>query len=135
MKPDNKPQFNRILALLTLLALLLAACAQPDNPVPTIERYIEARVAADLDTMVALSCADWELQAVVEASTFQALNASIEGMSCQVDGEEGDATRVACTGTIVTDYRGEEREWDLAAQTFLATFEGGDWRMCGYSGQ
>lgn len=132
----NKAGFKSfgVAAVLLLAALVLAGCASGD-PAPAIERYIETRTAGDAETLVGYSCASWEGQAVVEATSFQSMNAEIFDMACQSAGETEGGTRVACTGTIVTEYRGEETEWDLAAQTFLAVQEGGEWRMCGYAGE
>ena len=122
--------------------VLLMACqsssgADPAGQNPAgapkvVETYLQARVKADVNQMIALSCAAWESQAKVEASTFQSLKAEIEGMTCAVSGSEGSATFVACQGKIKTTYNGESRERDLAQQQFKLAHEGGDWRMCGY---
>jgi hypothetical protein len=121
--------------------VLLMACqsstsnthtADPAGAPKAIENYLQARVKADVNQMIALSCAAWESQAKVEASTFQSLKAEIEGMTCSVSGSEGSNAFVACQGAIKTTYNGESRERDLAQQQFKLAHEGGDWRMCGY---
>jgi hypothetical protein len=119
------------------LAILLVACQASTNADPAaapkvVESYLQARVKADVNQMIALSCAAWESQAKVEASTFQSLKAEIEGMNCSVSGSEGENAFVGCQGKIKTTYEGETRERDLAQQQFKLAYEGGDWRMCGY---
>ena len=129
---------NRKLFLLAGL-LLLMACQSSNttgaNAVgapKVIENYLQAKVKADVNQMIALSCAAWESQAKVEASSFQSLKGEIEGMSCSVSSAEGSTAIVACQGKIKTTYNGESKERDLGQQQFKLAQEGGDWRMCGY---
>lgn len=118
---------------ITLGALFLAACAsEASSAAPAILEYLKARVANDLTGMINWSCPEWEPQAQIEVSTFQALQADLEDVTCEDAGEDGDAALVACTGKIVTTYNGEQREWDLSARQFRAVLDDGQWRMCGY---
>lgn len=119
---------RRKVILLGALLLLLAACAQ-DDPADTVEAYLQARVDTDADTMASLSCAEWESQARVQAESFDAMNAELDGVRCSVAGEDGDFQLVSCEGQIVTTYNGESREWPL--RTYRLAQEGGEWRMCG----
>ena len=116
-----------ILAVVSLL--LLAACAEAGDPVDTVESYLNARVESDADELQQLSCAQWESQALLQADSFRSMDASIEDMSCQKDGEDGDFTLVACDGRIVTSYNGETREWDLPDYQLVE--EDGEWKICG----
>jgi hypothetical protein len=116
-----------------LLMLLLTGCAQSD-PVATVEAYLEARTTSDLNTMLTLSCAAWEAQAAVEATSFESMNAELQNMACQIAGEADGFTLVECSGVIATVYNGETREWDLGAFPFQLVQEDGEWRMCGLYG-
>lgn len=111
--------------------LLLAACAQSD-PAATVEAYLQAKVASDLDRMLGLSCAAWEGQAVIEATSFESMNAELDGMACRANGELDGAMRVECEGQITTVYNGETRQWDLGAFPYRLVQEDGEWKMCGY---
>jgi hypothetical protein len=82
--------------------------------------------------MIGLSCPDWEAQARIEASTFKALNAQLDGMSCEDSRADGNTTLVSCKGKIVTTYNGETREWSLSERQFKTVLDDGEWRMCGY---
>lgn len=116
-------------ALLIAVLTLVAACAEESDPTAAIEGYLQAWVEGDEDRLVSLSCAEWEPQARIQSQSFAAAEATLEGLSCERSGEDGDAALVSCDGTIVMDYNGEIREWEL--ETYRAVQEGGDWRFCG----
>ena len=52
------------------LFMILAACSQAGDPGVTMQKYLEARAAANADTIRSLSCAAWEGQAVMQADLF-----------------------------------------------------------------
>jgi hypothetical protein len=115
------------------LALGLAGCQGGEQgPDAAIEAYLAARAESNVDEMTLLSCPAWEGQARVEAASFEAMDARLEGVSCTAGAEGSDGTLVSCTGQIVTTYQGETREWSVAEHPFRAVMEDGEWRMCGY---
>jgi hypothetical protein len=127
-------KFSVLLAV-AALSLALSACSgggQAAGAPQTVQAYLEARVAGNVDKMTTLSCSDWEPQVKIEASTFASMKAEFVDMKCQESGTDGDATLVACTGKIVTTYQGEKRDWDLSAKQFRVVQQGGEWLMCGY---
>lgn len=119
------------LALLIALTLFLAlaGCSQPGDPGAAMVKYLEARAAADADAIRGLSCAAWEGQAVAQADSFRSMNATLDNVTCQQSGGDGDITLVTCDGQIVTTYNGENRQWALG--TYRMTQEDGEWKMCG----
>lgn len=110
----------------------LTACQSSGNASSAVQTYLDARVQSDVNRMINLSCPEWEAQARIEASTFKAMKAQIEGLSCEENGTAGNYTLVACQGKIVTTYQGETREWNLAERQFKLVLDDGEWRMCGY---
>ena len=124
----NTPAAPGVLAA----ALLLVACAAGATPAQQVEPYLRARASSNVNQMVSLSCGAWEAQARIEASSFKALNARVEGLTCQAGASEGAVTYVGCAGKIVTSYNGESREVSLADKQFKTVSEGGEWRVCGY---
>jgi hypothetical protein len=117
------------------LGIALAACggsAPAGDPAQRIEAYLQARVKGDMDRMITLSCAAWEPNARLEATSIQGRSPALDALTCRTSATEGDTAFVACTGKIVTNYDGERREFDLAERQFKAVQEGGEWRMCGY---
>ena len=117
---------------LSIAAFLLAGCKSQASAADAIMAYLQARVQSDVDKMIGLSCPEWEAQARIEASTFKALNAQLDGVSCADSSTDGNTTLVSCTGKIVTTYNGETREWPLSDRQFKTVLDDGEWRMCGY---
>lgn len=122
----------KLSALLLGVLLLAAACAEESDPSAAISSYLQAWVAGDEAQLISLSCAEWEPQARIQSQSFAAAEVTLEGLTCQRSGEDGDAALVSCDGTIVMDYNGEIREWEL--ETYRAVQEGGEWRFCGEAG-
>jgi hypothetical protein len=122
-----------LLIFITLIGLVfLAGCNQEGDAAGSVLAYLEALAAREADTMASLSCANWEAQARTDLEAFSAVTVALEDASCAVSGEEGETTLVSCTGKIIANYGNEILEIDLSERTYLAAFEAGDWRMCGY---
>jgi len=118
---------------ITLIGVfVLSACSQQGDAAGPVQAYLEALASREADTMVSLSCADWEAQARTDLEAFSAVTITLEDASCVVSGEEGETTLVSCTGKIIANYGNEILEVDLSERTYLAVFEAGEWRMCGY---
>jgi hypothetical protein len=125
-----------VMALLVILALILAACggAAPgkSGAAAAVESYYKAMVAKDAAKMSAISCKDWESQALLEMDAFQAVKAELDGLTCKDSGTAGSATLVGCTGKINVTYNTEQQVIDLSRQVYKVVQEGGDYRVCGY---
>ncbi|RMG62975.1 MAG: hypothetical protein D6709_09785 [Chloroflexi bacterium] len=125
---------NRTIAVALGLSIALVACggAPAGDPAQRIEAYLQARVKGEVERMIALSCAAWEPNARLEATSIQGRSPSLDALACRTDATEGDTALITCTGRIITNYDGERREFNLAERQFKAIQEGGEWRMCGY---
>jgi hypothetical protein len=124
---------RKVIIVLALFAwLALYGCSQPSGAVAAVETYVKALVARDANALKNASCAQWESNAQVELDSFTAVSISLEGLSCQEAGKDGDATLVSCTGKIKASYNGENQELDLSNRTYRAIQESSEWRMCGY---
>jgi hypothetical protein len=123
---------------LALCGLTLLACQSGGGATSNgaaakvVESYLQARAQSNLDKMINLSCAAWESQARVEATSFKSMKATLDGVSCKDNGADGNATLVACQGKIVTTYNGESRNWSVSDHQYKVVQDGGEWRMCGY---
>ena len=120
---------KRILFLLLPMILILAGCATEADPADTIMKYLDARLASDIDQLQELSCAAWESEVPLQAASFQSIDASLEDATCTTGSTQGDMTVIECTGKIVYEYNGEHNERELG--NFLVTQENGEWKMCG----
>ncbi len=123
---------RKMLLGLTMLVLvaLAAACggnAGAGDPAQTVERYLQAKVASDADTLGGLLCSEMEAVLEREIRTFDSVSGvRLDGMSCT---QEGDSTTVRCTGQILATYGAEETEFPLVA--YRVVQEDGEWKWCG----
>ena len=116
------------LHLLFIALLFLVACGGSD-PVETVEKYLQAKVDSDANTIRGLLCSEMEAVLERETRTFDSVSdVTIEGMSCEFDG----ANAVRCDGRIVALYGTEETEFPLTAYRVIQ--EDGEWKWCGESG-
>jgi hypothetical protein len=113
------------------LGILLSACASSSPAVGAVEGYVNAIVANDADKLSALSCAEWESDALIELDSLQAVTSTLEGFSCQEAGTDGELTLVNCAGKMILSYNGENQELDLSTRTYQVIEQGGDWLVCG----
>jgi hypothetical protein len=115
------------------LGLLLAACgASTDAPAQAVENYLNALVNKDSDRLSALSCAEWEPQALLELDSLQAVETRLEGLVCTSTTEEDGSVSVNCVGKILATYNGEDQELDLSVRTYVVVEQGGEYLVCGY---
>ncbi|MBL8147080.1 MAG: hypothetical protein JNL34_11905 [Anaerolineae bacterium] len=114
-----------------LLALLLAACSDGtggagSDAAAVTEGYLTAKIAGNRDAMAPLICAELEGTLDIEAASFSAVKAQIEGMDCTFN--EASST-VTCAGEIKAEYGLETRSFPLS--TYRMVREDGAWRWCG----
>ena len=123
-----------LLVFMLGLATLLSACgssAASSPAVGAVEGYVNAIVSNDADKLSALSCADWESDALIELDSLQAVTSTLDGFACQETGTDGDMTLVHCDGKMILSYNGENQELDLSTRTYQVVEQGGDWLVCG----
>ncbi len=122
-----------VVFLALALGLLLAACGQSsDAPALAVENYLNALVNKDSDRLSALSCADWEPQALLELDSLQAVETRLEGLACTSTTEEDGSISVNCVGKILATYNGEDQELDLSVRSYVVIEQGGEYLVCGY---
>ncbi len=114
--------------LLIFLACLLAACST-DTPAQTARSYFEAIVNDDQETLANLVCAAQENEARASAASLRGTGASLENLSCESAGTDGDYQIVQCQGKIIVPYQGEQREFALGRYRII--HENNGWRWCG----
>ena len=119
--------------LLFVIILILNACSSSVGAPQAIEGYIRALAEKDVVAATNGSCLAWEEAAYAEASSFEAVEVTLEGLGCSTSGSEGEFTLLACDGKIVANYGGELLDIDLSQRTYLALQEQGEWKMCGYA--
>jgi hypothetical protein len=96
-----------------------------------VQDYYQAIVEGDAERAIALSCADWEFSAQMDVDSFQAVDASLDGFTCEQTGTDGDMALISCQGQILMSYDGEDQFLDLTG-SYQTQNVGGDWLFCGY---
>jgi hypothetical protein len=121
--------------LLSLLALaVLAGCGPQKSPAAkAVEAHLTALVNKDEASLTALTCADWETDALLEYDAFANLSATLKDLDCQQTGSDGDAALVTCKGSIEASYNNEIQSFDLGQRVYKVVPQSGDWLVCGYS--
>lgn len=112
-----------------LFVVALAACSgggSGSDPAAAVENYLAAKIAGDRNAMAPLICSELESTLDVEAASFSAVKAQIEGMDCTFN---ESASTVSCSGEIKAEYGLETRSFPLS--TYRVVQEDSAWRWCG----
>jgi hypothetical protein len=123
---------TRIL-LIILFSQILIGCSSSGSASQAIEGYIRALAEKDVVAATTSSCLAWEEAAFAEASSFEAVEVKIEGLSCTDSDSDSIYTFVECEGKIIANYGGELQDINLSQRTYQALIEQGEWKMCGYA--
>jgi len=116
-----------------MASLLFSACGQASDPAAkAVEDYFTALVNKDANALSALSCADWEPNALLELDSLQAVTTRLENLACTAAGTDGTTTQVNCQGKILATYNNEDQELDLSVRTYQVVQQGGEYLFCGY---
>jgi hypothetical protein len=116
-----------------IITLLLSACGKVTDPAAkVVGDYLTALVNKDSSTLSALSCADWESNALLELDSLQAVATRLENLVCAATGTDGNTTQVGCQGKIIASYNNEDQEFDLSVRTYQVVQQGGEYLVCGY---
>lgn len=123
-----------LFSILGIFIFFAAGCSSGgSDPSAVIEAYMTSLVEGDNAKSVALSCAAWEENAGAEGASFEGVEVALDGMACSTVSDDGSSAVVSCEGDIVFSYAGGEDEViPLNRRNYALSFEGGEWRMCGY---
>lgn len=119
--------------LIILFSQFLIACSSSGSAPQAVESYIRALVEKDVVAATTTSCLAWEEAAFAEASSFEAVEVKLDGLSCTDSGSDSMYTFVECEGKIIANYGGELQDINLSQRTYQALIEQGEWKMCGYA--
>jgi hypothetical protein len=90
-------------------------------------------VDKDEAKLTSLVCPNWQADALLEMDAFQAVETSLQGLSCSQSGSDNQAALVNCKGKILAKYVNETQEFDLSNRTYRLEKNGSGWQVCGYS--
>lgn len=122
---------NTFFMILATLLLFLAACQSSEQQaVSTVEAYLQALVEKDETRLLNLTCADWQMNALLELDAFGNVGTRLRDLSCSFVSGDSQAVVVHCTGSIEASYQNEVQSFDLDKRDFLMVNQGG-WLVCG----
>ena len=108
-----------------LISIFLTACSA--SPDAVVEDFLTALAAKDETHLLALVCADYEFDALLEFDSYALVQTTLKDVDCQLNGAD-----VICSGSIEASYGDEVRSFDLSERTYHLVQDGGDWLVCGY---
>jgi hypothetical protein len=129
-----------LLAILVSIPLVfLAVGCKPSQAVPvqTMQAYLTAFSAKDENTLISLTCKEWQDQALLEYDSFGNVTTELKAVTCKLTGQSTNAQgekvySVNCTGAISASYNGELRTFDLSKRVYQVVDRGGSLQVCGY---
>ena len=126
-------KFLGLIIFAAIITMIVSACGKTSDPASAaVEHYLVALANKDSNTLSALSCADWESNALLELDSLQAVSTRLENLSCSSIGSGGTTTNVICKGKIIATYNGEDQQLDLSLRTYQVVKQGGNFLVCGY---
>ncbi len=127
-------KFKQSLLLFMLTTIILTACGgqATASAADATYAYLEALANKNKDSVVSLTCKDWEEQAMLEVDALMSVGAQLNNVSCSQVGENGEDALVVCSGTLDLTYNDEIRAIELDKRTYTMTMEDGQWRVCSY---
>ncbi len=125
--------FPILIMILLISAGVLSACTPARTSADVIIDYLEGLAEHDQAAVVANSCAAWEEKALLEFTSYENVEVTLENLACQVASQSETESSVSCSGKFISSYTaGEDQVLDLSDLVFSTVLEGGEWRMCGY---
>jgi len=126
-------KYTPIMILLFTTVLIISACGNASDPAAkVVENYFNALVNKDASALSALSCAEWEPNALLELDSLQAVSTRLENLSCVSDPSDNSTAEVNCQGKILATYNNEDQELDLSVRTYKVVQQGSEYLFCGY---
>ena len=101
------------------LALMITACSSSQGaPESVVAEYLSAMAVQDSDTMVALSTANWETNALIDADSLTNVSTELQGLECEVITSDSASADVVCNGQLQLTYNDEVRAIELNSFTY-----------------
>ena len=107
-----------IIASITLTLLLSACSSSQTSPESVVAEYLSAMAVSDADSMVALSTADWEINALIDADSLTNVSTELKDLQCKTTQSDAETADVVCNGELVLTYNDEDRAIELNSFTY-----------------
>jgi len=127
-------KLHQFVAACVVILLAVSACGTKTtaNAADATYAYLQALASKDKDAVISLTCKESEEQAILEVDALMSVNAALNDVHCEQDGQDGDKVLVVCTGSLDLTYNDEIRAIELGKRTYSMKMEDGQWRVCSY---
>ena len=124
----------KLIAASIAILLAVSSCGTKTtaNAADATYAYLQALASKDKDAVISLTCKESEEQAILEVDALMSVNAALNDVHCEQDGQDGDKVLVVCTGSLDLTYNDEIRAIELGKRTYSMKMEDGQWRVCSY---
>lgn len=124
-----------LILLAALFLIVLTGCAKKSDSgeaVKPVEAFYNAIVTQNRDRVSAITCADWEKDALREVDAFMGVKSELKDFSCSVSESSDNSATVTCKGSIAASYGTEITDFPLENRSHKVIKEQGEWHICGY---
>ena len=107
-----------IIASIAMVMLFSACSSSQSAPESVVAEYLSAMAVQDSDSMVALSTANWETNALIDADSLTNVSTELQGLECKTIHSDSETADVVCSGQLVLTYNDEDRVIELNSFTY-----------------
>lgn len=107
-----------IIASIAMVMLFSACSSSQSAPESVVAEYLSAMAVQDSDSMVALSTANWETNALIDADSLTNVSTELQGLECKTIHSDSESADVVCSGQLVLTYNDEDRAIELNSFTY-----------------
>lgn len=115
---NKKTRKITIIAAIAMVMLFSACSSSQSAPESVVAEYLSAMAVQDSDTMVALSTANWETNALIDADSLTNVSTELQGLECKVITSDSTSADVVCNGQLQLTYNDEVRAIELNSFTY-----------------
>ncbi len=126
---------KKMLVVLLVVLLICSGCAKkvnPDEQTKVVEKFYNAIVTQNRDSIGTIACAEWEKTGTREVDAFMGVKSELKDFSCKVQNATADSAEVVCNGNIAASYGNEITNFPVDGRIHKVVKENGEWRICGY---
>ena len=116
-----------IIASIAMVMLFSACSSSQSAPESVVAEYLSAMAVQDSDSMVALSTANWETNALIDADSLTNVSTELQGLECKTIHSDSETADVVCSGQLVLTYNDEDRAIELNSFTYHLVKVNNDW--------
>ena len=117
-----------------ILIFCVSGCVPTQTPASAaVEDYLQMLSAKNEQGLLTRICPGYEFDALVEFDALAQVQTELKDVSCQQVESKTEGAKVACTGSIISNYGSELFNYDLTGRIYNVIPDGENWLVCGYT--